>query len=298
MEGNFRKQKERVIIISVLSNLALVLMKLVIGFMTGLVSITAEAMHSANDLLASVIAYFGVKKSLEPPDREHQYGHGKIEVITGAIENFLILAIALYIMWQGYDKLIHRRHSEMVELGIVIMLISVGVNFFVSQYLIKKGKEMRSIGIEVDGEHLRADVITSLGVATALILLRVVGSAIWWIDPAAAMLVGVWIMFIFIKLTVKLLHQAIDKGLDENDIKKIEDVIKSFTEIKEYHKIRTRHSGSTVFIDMHIKVPKDMTVQQSHDITFGIETKLKVIFNEVNVLVHVEPCRDDDPVCG
>lgn len=283
-----KKEKERVIVLSIISNLALVLIKILIGILTGLVSIVAEALHSANDLAASVIAYFGVKGSLKPPDKDHQFGHGKVEVVTGWIENFLILLIGVGIIYEGIRKLIEKSSPQYIEIGIAVMVVSGIVNWFVSVYLIRKGKELRSVGIEIDGEHLRADVITSFGIAGALILLKI--TKFWWIDPAAGILVGVWVIGIFIRLSIKLTHQVIDTGLDEKEIAKIEAIIKSFPDIKTHHKVRTRQSGPTIFIDMHVQVDPHMTVERSHAITKDIEAQLRAIYKDVNILVHVEPC--------
>ncbi len=282
-----KKEKEKAIILSVISNIALVLMKITVGILTGLVSIVAEALHSANDLLASVIAYFGVKGSLRPPDREHPYGHGKVEIITGWIENILILIIGLGIIYEGYRKFIDKSHPKLIIAGIIVMLVSGLVNLFVSVYLIKKGKELRSVGIEVDGEHLRADVVTSFGIAVALGIMQLTN--LWWIDPVGAILVGVWVIGIFIRLSYTLTHQIIDKGLNEEELVKIDGMLKCFEEIKAYHKIRTRQSGSTIFVDMHVKVDKKMTVEASHELTTKIETKIAEMYGDVNVLVHIEP---------
>ena len=282
------RDKERVIILSIISNASLVVIKIIIGVMSGLVSIIAEALHSANDLAASVIAYFGVKGSLKPPDKDHQYGHGKVEVMTGWIENFLILIIGIGIIYEGVKKFIEKTSPHMIEVGIAVMIVSGIVNWFVSLYLIKKGRELRSVGIEVDGEHLRADVITSLGIAGALIALKITG--LWWLDPIAAIFVGVWVIGIFVRLSIKLTRQVIDTGLDEKEIEKIEAIIKSFPDIMTHHKVRTRQSGSTIFIDMHVQVDPHMTVERSHAITKDIELQLRVIYKDVNILVHVEPC--------
>jgi cation diffusion facilitator family transporter len=290
-DGAINREKERVIILSIISNTSLVAIKLLVGLMTGLVSIIAEALHSANDLIASVIAYFGVKNSMRPPDKDHQFGHGKMEVVTGWIENIFILAIGLGIIYGGVNKLIESTHQQkLVEVGIAVMIVSGVVNWIVAIYLIRKGRELRSLGIEVDGEHHWSDVITSLGIAGALLALR--ATQLWWIDPAAAILVGVWVIVIFVRLSIKLTHQIVDTGLPEKEIAKIEEVIKSHPEIICYHKIRTRQSGSTIFVDMHIQVDPQLTVERSHNVTKEIEAKLKEIYKDVNVLVHVEPCYD------
>jgi cation diffusion facilitator family transporter len=282
-----KKEKSVVVILSIASNAVLVIFKIVVGLMTGLISVVAEALHSANDLLASLIAYFGVKGSLMPPDKEHPYGHGKIEIITGWIENFLILGVGIGIIYEGYKKFAHRTEPKLVIAGVAVMLVSSLVNWFVSMYLIKKGKQLRSVGIEVDGEHLRADVVTSLGLAAALIVMQM--TKLWWIDPAGAILVGVWVVIIFIRLSYTLTHQIIDQGLNETEINRIEDMIRSFKQIRDFHKVRTRQSGSTIFVDMHVKVDGKMTVLTSHHLTVKIENRLKEMYGDVNALVHIEP---------
>jgi len=180
-EAKRNREKGRVILLSILSNTTLVILKIIIGIITGLVSIIAEALHSANDLIAAIIAFWGVRKSLKPADADHPYGHGKMEVLTGWIENILILLIGLGILYKGIKKFIEHTPSQFIEAGIAIMIFSALVNYVVSKYLLKKGKELRSVGIELDGEHLRADVITSAGTAIALILLKITN--IWWLDP-------------------------------------------------------------------------------------------------------------------
>ncbi|MCE5300489.1 MAG: cation diffusion facilitator family transporter [Spirochaetia bacterium] len=289
LELKIKREKEKVIILSVVSNTALVILKIAIGLMTGLVSIVAEALHSANDLMASLIAYFGVKQSLKPADKDHQYGHGKIEIVTGWIENILIFLIGVGIVYEGVMKLVHRTEPTLVWAGIAVMIFSGLLNWTVSRYLIKKGKELRSVGITVDGEHLNADVITSLGIAGALIALAL--TKVWWIDPVAAIFVGVWVIGIFVRLSVTLTHQIIDRGLDESEIAKIEHALKEFEDVKDFHRIRTRQSGSTIFIDMHVKVDGGMTVLESHDLTHAIEMKMKRFYGDCNTLVHIEPFR-------
>lgn len=282
-------EKDRVILLSVLSNTLLIILKLTIGIISGLVSIVAEAFHSLNDLIASFVAFIGVRKAQGPPDDNHQYGHGKIEILTGTIENILILLISLYIIYEGINKFIHKTEAEFVEIGILIMIFSGLVNFFLSKFLIRKGRELRSIGIEIDGEHLKADVITSFGVAITLAILKITN--IWWLDPLAAILVGIWVFFIFLRLSKKLIEQAIDTGISKEQIEKIKEILDSENDIKFYHKIRTRQSGSTIFIDMHIKVDKNLSVEKSHNITKKIEEKIREQLGDANVLIHVEPSK-------
>ena len=287
LSEKIKREKEKVIILSIASNAALVIMKLTIGIMSGLISIVAEALHSANDLMASLIAYVGVKNSLKPPDKDHQYGHGKIEIISGWAENILILLVGCGIVFEGIKKFSTKTPHQFVATAIVIMIISAIINMLVSIYLIKKGKQLRSVGIEVDGEHLRADVVTSAGIAAALIIMRFTG--LWWIDPLGAVFVGLWVVGIFIRLSSKLTQQMIDRGLSEAEMNSIENMLLAMKDIKDFHKIRSRQSGSTIFIDMHVKVDPGMTVECSHELTTEIDGKFREMFGECNTLVHIEP---------
>ncbi len=175
----------------------------------------------------------------------------------------------------------HRTEPKDIWIGIVIMLASGVVNWVVSMYLIKKGKELRSVGIEIDGEHLRADVVTSFGIAAALIVMQL--SGLWWIDPAGAIFVGIWVIGIFFRLSDKLMHHAIDGGLNDEEMvnENMQTVRRVPRDRKAHHKIRTRHSGSTIFIDMHIKMDKELTVEASHNITKEIESRLHEMYKDI-----------------
>src|SRR5512145_887512 len=154
--------------LSVLSNTCLVLMKFVVGFAIGSVSIISEAIHSAMDLIAAVIAFFSVRKSSEPPDAAHAFGHGKFEDISGLVEALLIFVAAILIIREAVTKLLGETTEELqpqlLILGIAVMGISALVNWYVSQRLMKVAKESESIALESDAWHLRTDVYTSLGV--------------------------------------------------------------------------------------------------------------------------------------
>jgi cation diffusion facilitator family transporter len=173
--------------LSVASNIALTAGKLVVGSIIGSVSVISEAIHSANDLLASFIALWAVRKSAQPPDQEHPYGHGKVENIAGTIEAVLIFIAAVFIISESIEKI--RQGGEILEpgWGMLVMAVSAGLNFMVSSYLLKVGKEQDSVALEADGVHLRTDVYTSLGVMAGLGLIQL--SGYWILDPIIAILV-------------------------------------------------------------------------------------------------------------
>ncbi len=178
--------------LSVISNSVLIVLKLLAGSLSGSVSIISEAIHSFLDLLASIIAYFAVKLSRKRPDKNHPYGHGKVENVSGIIEALLILIAAIWIIYEAIDKINVENKVEYYWLGIIIMLISAVVNFFVSRRLYKVAKETDSIALEADALHLKTDVYTSLGVAIALIFIWFTGFQL--LDPIIAIIIALIIL--------------------------------------------------------------------------------------------------------
>jgi len=202
--------------LSVLSNTLLVSGKLIVGIMIGSVSVISEAIHSANDLLASFIALFAVKTSSKPPDEDHPYGHGKIENISGTIEALLIFLAAGMIVMEAVKKI--KTGGEILEpgWGMAVMGASVLLNFLVSQYLLTVGRKSNSVALEADGIHLRTDVFTSLGVFVGLVLIKVTGYHI--IDPIIAVFVALLIIKAAYDLTRKAFMPLMDTCIDEETL--------------------------------------------------------------------------------
>ncbi len=272
--------------LSILSNTCLIIMKLIVGMISGSVSIISEAIHSSMDLMAAVIAFFSVKVSDNPPDSRHPYGHGKVENISGVIEALLIFVAAIWIIIEAVKKLLGEAiELESIAIGSVVMLISAIVNIIVSRRLYKVARETKSVALEADALHLKTDVFTSLGVAVGLGLIMLTG--INWLDPVIAILVALFI----IRESYILLKRAFTPLLDEaweND--DIDDLEKTLNELHvNYHELRTRIAGNYRFIDLHIDMPKDLSVENAHIYCDQIEKELTTKFENLNVTIHVEP---------
>ncbi len=280
--------KERTARLSVISNTVLVILKLVVGFYTGAVSIISEAAHSGVDLLASVIAFYAVRKADKPPDGNHAYGHGKFENLSGAIEAILIVGAAVWIVYEAGDKINAAKVPEFLEFGIVIMLISIGVNYWVSERLFKVAKQTDSHALEADGLHLRADIWTSIGVLVGLVIIHFTGLA--WLDPVIAIVVAGVVFKAGYGMTKKSLYELTDISLPEDEEQIIVDIITSHKEVISFHQLRTRRSGSWRLIDMHLILYKDMHLNKAHDICDQIEAEIKEKLGACDVVIHLEPC--------
>jgi cation diffusion facilitator family transporter len=281
--------------LSVISNTGLVLMKFVIGFAIGSVSIISEAIHSSMDLIAAVIAFFSVRKSSEPPDAAHSFGHGKFEDISGLIEALLIFVAAILIIYEAVTKLLghtaEELRPELLIFGIAVMGISALANWYVSHRLFVVAKESESIALESDAWHLRTDVYTSLGVFAGLILIRLTGNPIF--DPLFALGVAVVIMKAAYDLTKRSLADLIDHSIPEQDEKRIKEIICEHSSIYAgFHDLKTRRSGPEIFIELHLVVPGDISVAESHDLTDHLESDLNTEYPRATITIHVEPCTE------
>ena len=300
-KASLDKLKESTARLSVISNTGLVLMKFIVGTAIGSVSIISEAIHSSMDLIAALIAFFSVRKSAEPPDAQHEFGHGKFEDVSGLIEALLIFIAAFLIIWEAGQKLLGESsevlNPELLLWGIAVMGISALVNWYVSNRLFKVGKQSESIALESDAWHLRTDVYTSLGVFIGLILIRLTGITI--LDPLIAIGVAIVIMKAAYDLTRRSLSDLIDHSIPPADEKRIQEIICDHASIYAgFHDLKTRRSGPEIFIEFHLVLPGDISVLQSHDLADHLESDLKTEFPRANITIHAEPCNEGCTRCG
>ncbi|CAJ37403.1 cation diffusion facilitator family transporter [Methanocella arvoryzae] len=287
------REKTSIARLSIVSNLSLVILKLIVGVMIGSVSVISEAIHSGIDLVAAVIAYFSVRTSSKPPDHEHAFGHGKLENISGTIEALLIFVAAGFIIYEAYEKILHGVVLEDVSLGIAVMLLSAIVNLYVSQRLMKTAKRTESIALEADAWHLRTDVLTSLGIFAGLVAIKLTGITI--LDPIFAILVAVFILKAAVELIVRSVKDLMDVKLPEEEENEICQIIEDHSQqYAGFHKLRTRKSGSDRFIDLHLVVSKELTIEQAHCLATHIEKDIKDRFPRASIIIHTEPCKDGD----
>lgn len=280
--------KTRAAIISVASNLCLMIAKFVVGLLSGSISVISEAIHSGNDLIAALIALFAVKESSKPPDDRHPFGHGKIENMAGTIEALLIFVAALMIIKEAVEKI--RVGGESIEptWGLFIMGISALLNLAVSSYLLKVGREHHSIALEADGMHLRTDVYTSLGVFVGLLLIKITGLQI--IDPIVAIVVAFLIIKAAYGLTRKAFVPLLDTALEEQHLQAVQHVLAEHQyRYVEYHDLRTRRSGREAHIDLHLVIDPQTSVQEAHNLCDAIEKSINERVPFSSVLIHVEP---------
>jgi cation diffusion facilitator family transporter len=286
-----KSRKVKIARISIFSNTFLILIKIAAGILSGSVSILSEAIHSGMDLMASIIAFFSVKISSHPPDKKHPYGHGKFENVSGVIEAILIFVAAIWIIYEAVHKLLKPQSEyddKTLGIGIAVMFVSGIINFFVSQKLYKVAKETDSVALEADALHLKTDVYTSLGVGLGLVLLWI--TKIPWLDPVVAICVALLITYESFVLLKKAYNPLLDTTLPDAELKIIKSCIeKHLQKGMNYHQLRTRKSGNYKYVDLHLDLPPETTVIESHKLCDDIEEEISKALPEIEVNIHTEP---------
>ncbi|OGS55231.1 MAG: hypothetical protein A3K60_04810 [Euryarchaeota archaeon RBG_19FT_COMBO_56_21] len=276
--------------LSVYSNCALVILKLIAGFMMMSVAVISEAIHSGIDLLAAMIARYSVKKSAEPADKDHTYGHGKYENLSGAIEGALIFVAAAWIIYEAAKRLMDNEvEVELLTAGMAIMGFSAGLNYYVSTRLMKVAKRTDSLALEADAYHLKTDVWTSVGVFIALMLIWV--TDIHLIDPLVAIIVAGLIIHTAYDITSRSAEGLLDRSLPEEEMRLIERVIEEHrSDILSFHRLRARKMGAERQVDVHMIVPRNLSVKEGHDLVDHLEREIKKELPKCVVVIHMEPC--------
>ena len=298
------QRKMRAALLSVGTNSLLVVLKMVLGLISGSVSILSEAIHSAVDLLAAGIAFLSVRSSGRPADTKHPFGHGKYEAISGAVEALLIFGAAAWIIIEAVGKLRHPHEPGCLGWGVGLMGLSAAINLGVSTWLMKVGRETDSLALRADAWHLRTDVYTSAGVAFGLGIVwmgrqLLPGVNLLWVDPVTAIVVATLIVKAAWDLTAEAIHDLLDSRLSDNEEAWVGRYLASLAPaICGFHGLRTRRAGSSRFVEFHLLVDGEMPVAKSHKLTEEIESAINDHLGGAFVTIHVEPCDGScKPVC-
>lgn len=283
-------KKKLVAGLSITSNIVLSVLKVITGILSGSLSIISEAIHSMSDFFASVLTFFSVLKSSKPADEDHPYGHGKYEDMAGFIEGILIILAAIFIIYEATKKIILGVNADMENsMGIAVMFVAVILNIIVSSLLFKVAKDTNSISLYADGEHLRTDVYSSLGVLIGLVLIKVTGYTV--LDPIIAILVAVIIFRAGYSISKKAGWNLLDHSLPEENINCIKGIIQEYSESAtlKRNSIKARQVGPTKDIDLILQFPSNTPICECHKICDEIEKQIRLLYPSCSISIHSEP---------
>jgi len=281
--------KSRTAALSIVSNSALILLKVIAGSITGSVAILTEAVHSSIDLVASVVAFFSVRKAGEPADESHRYGHEKVENLAAAIEGILILVGSAAIAFQAIRHLVSGEHVQQLGVGIAVVAFSLVANLIVSTVIGRNARATDSPALEGDAAHLRTDALTSLAVLIGLVLVAITGAQ--WLDPVVALVVSVAIVLTGVRLLSRSSRVLVDEALPSSEVAAIRAAVEEFGSrgVVGYHELRTRRAGSQRYVDLHVQFRNGTSLEDAHRTAHELQDVIGARLGGADVLIHLEP---------
>lgn len=257
-------------------------------WLTGSVALLSDALESTVNVATAIAALVAIRVAAKPADRGHPYGHHKAEFFSAVLEGVMIIIAALLIMREAWHGLMAPQVIEAPVLGLLINGGAGAINAVWASVLISRGRALKSPALTADGHHLMTDVWSSVGVIAGVILAVVTGWTI--LDPILAGLVGLNILWQGWKVTANSLSGLMDEAVEDGTLQRIRDIITDRgTGAIQAHDLRTRHAGAVTFIDFHLVVDGQTTVDDAHEICDRIEQSLKAILPEAQITIHVEP---------
>jgi len=277
-------------IFSIFVSSILFAIKIFTGFLTGSIAILASALDSAFDFLSSSVNFYAIKHAAKPADAQHRFGHGKAEALSGFVQSIIIFLSAGYLIYESFQRFLSGNDLVNIYEGVVVMVISIALTFVLTSYQSYVHKKSKSIAIAADRLHYITDILANVVVIVTLLAGKYFG---WrWVDPAAAMVIAIYI----IKSSAEIFRHSFDVLMDKDISDKYRDDLKAVMkkvspQILGYHDLRSRSAGGVDFMEFHMEVPKDMTVKESHDVVERTMIELQKIHPNLELIIHTDPAE-------
>jgi cation diffusion facilitator family transporter len=285
-----QRARVRIALVSITAGIAVLGLKYLSYLLSGSVALKSDAIESVVNVVAAVFALGAVIFAGKPADKDHPYGHGKIEHFSAAFEGGLISLAAVFILLEAAKGLLYGVELKDLGRGLMVNLLAGGINGLLGWFLLTQGRKMRSRALEADGHHILSDFWTTVGIATGLLAVKLTG--IKWLDPVMAMVVGL----LLARTGFRLVKESSQALLDMEDPEVLGKVLASMNRTRTWdilavHEMRTFRSGRYTHVDVHMVVPEFYPVRQAHDLCeeFG-KRALEEAGIEGEVHTHVDPC--------
>ena len=278
----------RLAVVAILGGILVLGIKYAAYRVTGSVSLYSDALESIVNTVAAIGMLFALHLAAQPPDRNHPFGHTKAEYFSAVLEGALILYAAIEIMRAAWERFGSPVALESLQTGIGLALTATAINAVLAATLVRAGRRYRSPALSADGNHLWADVLTTLSVVVGISLAWI--TDFWLLDPLLAVAVAFHVLWVGFKVVRDSVGGLMDMSLPESDMKHIRLTIAgNLGEALEVHDLRSRLAAGRPFVEFHLVVPREMSVAESHRICDVLEGSIKVVIPEASVLIHVEP---------
>ena len=282
---NTSVEVRKVLIITLILNSFVAFAKVFYGHMTSSVAMMSDGFHSFFDGISNVVGLVGTWIASHPPDENHPYGHGKYETLFTIIIAVMIFTSCFQILKKVYLYFIEGYKTSVTSISFIVILVTMGVNIFVTLYESRKGKKLGSSFLIADAKHTKSDILASIAVLISLFFAKM---GYYLADP----IVGIIITFFIARIGYEILRDASDTLVDTIciDTSAIKFVVNSIEGVQGCHDIRTRGSVNSTYVDLHVLVRSDLPIETAHEIADNIEKGIKKEFpSVVDIVVHIEP---------
>ena len=304
MQANFNVMKEkdreksiyRVTLAGSAVNVVLLVFKFVAGFLGGSAAMIADAVHSLSDFITDVIVLLFVKLSSKPEDSDHDYGHGKYETLATSLIGLALMFVGIMIMYNGVCSIVSAiMGNPLPQPGMIALaaaLVSIALKEWAYRFTVKVGRKCESQAVIANAWHHRSDALSSIGTAVGIGGAILLGDKWAVLDPIAAVVVSVFIIRTAWQLTKKSAGELLEQSLPAEMEREIETIVAREPMASEVHHLRTRRIGSHIAIEMHLRMPGDISLYESHQHATNIEQELRKRFGaSTHIGLHVEPLK-------
>ncbi len=285
------KRVQTVLIVILFVNLLVAFAKILVGTFIKSASMTADGYHSLSDGMSNVIGIICIKFASKPEDKEHPYGHNKIEAISGLIIGGILFFVGCTVIEGAYHKFLNPTMPNITIGSLLVLVVTLCINIIITYVESKKGKELNSTILVSDANHTKSDIFISFGVLLSLVGVKLGLPAM--IDPIVTVIVSVFIFHACWEVVQENIGVLIDtSNVDSGEVR---ECVMQIAKVREVHNIRSRGTKNKIYIDMHIHVDHDMTVLESHKMQHKIEELIqKNIDSSATVIIHVEPYLENE----
>ncbi|MGQ9573043.1 MAG: cation diffusion facilitator family transporter [Dehalococcoidia bacterium] len=274
--------------LSLIVTSVLLILKLIVGLLSGSIAVLSDALDSGQDLLAAAAAFFSVRIAARPADWEHPYGHGKAESLSAAVSAGVVGLGGGFIVYQALRRIIEGAEPIDVNLGLAAMITSAVLNLGVSIYMGIAARRSGSLALSAEARHLQTNIVQAAAVISGLLLVRFIGTEIF--DPLVALGLAGYMWWMAFGLIKGALVEIMDVRLPAEDERHIhQSILAQHPEVRGFHDLRTRRSGRLRYVELHLLVDPSRTIQEVHDLCDEIEAEIAKRLPGAIVTIHAEP---------
>lgn len=283
-------------IVSSLTACVLILVKFVVGILSGSVAILASAIDSLLDLFASLFNLYAVTKAEKPADFNYNYGMGKIESLAAVIEGSVILVSGIFILYQSFKKLLFGGELAYLDYSVYVMIFSLFLTTALVLYLNYIAKKSNNLVIKADALHYKTDILSNAAVLIALVLVH--WTNFHAIDVIFGIGIGIYVAHSAFDLLKEGVFILLDRTLDAQKIDSIKQIIASASQVQSYHDLKTRQSGETNFVEVHLVFDPQISLLDAHQVADSIEHAIQNLEGKWEIITHLDPYDDEGAICN